>query len=281
MITQTSSINVPLFADYKTFPKDVPAFCQIYVQKHNPDNLLHYHNCIEIGLCLEGSGTQLIGTQLYPFKENTVSVIQPDCIHDAHIPVKINEKGSVWKYLFVNPEDVGIPCDDFGGFLTDYDELVPLFHLMYNELEQKPLNYQAAFQALLSCFFIYAQRAAPSSEQVIPHRLPMELAKALQLIHSSYSEPLSVSGIAKQCNLSDSSLNRMFQAHFHISPLTYLHNVRLAAAEHLLQSTNLSVLTVATSVGYNSLSSFNRAFQKKYRMSPRAMRQNGNTCKQT
>jgi len=48
----------------------------------------------------------------------------------------------------------------------------------------------------------------------------------------------------------------------------------------LLQSTNLSVLTVATSVGYNSLSSFNRAFQKKYRMTPRAMRQNGNACKQ-
>jgi len=270
---QYSSKDVSLLAEFKTLPKDFSASCQEYIQIYRPDNELHYHNCLEIGLCLEGSGTQMIANQIYAVKKDSIFVIPANCIHDSHIPMKINEKGSVWQYIFVDLEKIGVTYENFVGFSVDDSELVPLFHLMYHELEQKPHNYQSAFLSLLSCFLIYAKRIAPSNLNLDSQELPSELTHALHSIHSSYDQPFSISKLAKECNVSSSSLNRMFQAHFNASPLTYLHRVRLAAAEHMIKNTNVPILTISSSVGFTSLSSFNRAFKKRYNMSPRDMRQ--------
>lgn len=272
---QYSSNDCPLFADYKTLPQDIPASCQVYEQTYQPDNALHYHDCIEIGLCLEGSGTQMIGNQFYYFQQNSVSVIAANCIHDSHIPMKIDEKGSVWKYIFVNPKKAGISQEDPGSFITDSPQLVSLFSLLYDEIAQKPLYYSTAFEALLSAFLVYARRITPSGPSVSSFDLPAGLATALQIIHSSYSAPFSISRLAKESNVSGSSLNRMFRSYFHTTPLSYVHNVRLAAAEHMLLHTKLPILEIASNVGFASLSAFNRAFRKQYQTSPRAFRQSG------
>lgn len=85
-------------------------------------------------------------------QKNSITVIPVNCVHASHIPMKIGEKGSVWKFIFVSPEKEGISYEDFCGFLTDNSELITLFHLMYNELEHKPHNYKVVFQSLLSIF---------------------------------------------------------------------------------------------------------------------------------
>ena len=79
---QYSSNLLPLSLEYKTLPKDFPAICQPYVQEYQPNNELHYHNCLEIGFCVEGNGTEMRGNQIYSFKNNNISVIQSNCIHE-------------------------------------------------------------------------------------------------------------------------------------------------------------------------------------------------------
>lgn len=265
--------NHIIFNKYALPSTDFPVFYQDWVQEYQAQNILHYHDCLEIGLCTEGMGTEMIGNQVYPFSSNCISVIPAYCIHDSQIPMKIYEKGSVWKFIFVSPEAFGISVRDFGGFLTDNAQLVSLFHLMYQELSQKPYNYKEAFRSLLTCFLLHVDRFIPPEDYNKSLPLPPELNSIMQYIHSSYHESISVSILAQKYHMSVSSLSRLFKRYLNVSPLTYIQEIRLATAVNLVRNTNLSVLDISVAVGYDSLSSFNRAFRNKYHMSPRAMRQ--------
>ena len=61
----------------------------------------------------------------------------------------------------------------------------------------------------------------------------------------------------------------------HTSPLEYLYHVRVKAAINLLKTTELPITEVASRVGYQTLSSFNRHFRRIAGASPRDCRRGG------
>ena len=68
-----------------------------------PSKRLHFHNCLEIGLCESDSGTMEFMDQNYPFKAGDVTVIASDIAHTTY-----SKKGttSKWSYLFVDIEEL-------------------------------------------------------------------------------------------------------------------------------------------------------------------------------
>lgn len=54
---------------------------------------------------------------------------------------------------------------------------------------------------------------------------------------------------------------------------TYLEQVRMTQAKHLLETTNIKIADLYVAVGYNNLTSFRRAFKKKYGVAPNALRE--------
>jgi AraC-like DNA-binding protein len=58
-------------------------------------------------------------------------------------------------------------------------------------------------------------------------------------------------------------------------PLTYLARWRLQLAARMLQTTREAVLQVASEVGYDSESAFNRAFKREFGMPPGQFRRSG------
>ena len=54
---------------------------------------------------------------------------------------------------------------------------------------------------------------------------------------------------------------------------TYLEQVRMTQAKHLLETTNIKITDLYVAVGYNNLTSFRRAFKKKYGVAPNALRE--------
>ena len=269
------SSDVPILTDYKDFSYGFPAITMSWVHKYQPNKELHYHNCLEIGYVVEGSGEEMIGNQLYSFEKNSLSVIQQGCIHDSHINLKsVEESGSTWKFIFASPEELGISYEDFGGYITKDANMLALFHMMYDELENKSKEYEKTFFSLLSCFLIYAKRMAPQNTSASVLSFPYEIAKAIQKIHSFSSESLSIPQLAAECNMSVSSFTRAFRHYFGISPLTYIHDIRLSAAQHMIQNTDMPIESISAAVGFNTLSSFNRLYKKKYNISPSGMRKN-------
>ena len=256
------------------FNSEFPEHHLTYVQDDRPYSMLHYHNCIEIGYCISGKGTMVINNIVSPFEEGTITVLNEGCIHDSHILSQtIGEAKSVWKYIFIRPELVGVNVSvEFAGFASNEKKLSNLFDMMYDELENAELNYRQIFSNLLSAFLRYVERIVPKNNAVTPSTLSPEMATAISNIHANYNSPLKLEDMAHTCNMSVSSFCRVFKSYFNTSPIAYLNNLRLTVARQLLETTTTPILEISSFVGYTTLSSFNRLFIKKYGCTPRDVR---------
>ena len=108
--------NLPIIYQERMFSGDFRASCETYTQVYQAENMLHYHNCFEIGRCVSGNGVQFIGSDVYSFTPNIVSIVQKDCIHDSHIIMfDPNETPSVWQYIFVDL-DALVPANRWVAF---------------------------------------------------------------------------------------------------------------------------------------------------------------------
>src|ERR1700729_1090853 len=85
-------------------------------------------------------------------------------------------------------------------------------------------------------------------------------------------ETARMGGVARHVGLSERSLRRRFEAGLGMSWRNYGIQARLLRAMALLAEPGPSVLEVANAVGFESLSSFNRAFRARTGVTPSAYR---------
>lgn len=270
---QIRSNSTALVADPKVLPADYPALPLRYVQPQSAEPELHYHDCLELGLCVAGSGVEMIGSRTYFFSSGSLSVIPAGCVHDAHIPMQQRGMASRWQFIFVDLRALSLNMPLDTGFLTDSAPLLSLFQLLFDELERHASGWQDAFRGLLSAFLVLAQRIAPSDIPLVSASLSPEMSRVLRHIALCYAEPITVEQLARLCSMSVSSFTRQFRRTFGVPPLTFVHRMRLTVAAHLLTTTEQSVLDIAQEVGFATLSSFNRLFSRTYGCPPRAFRQ--------
>jgi PAS domain S-box-containing protein len=93
-------------------------------------------------------------------------------------------------------------------------------------------------------------------------------APVLETILSRYAQPLSVADLAKITTLSTSQFSRKFKKKFHTTPRSYLTNVRMNAACHLLVSTALPLSEIALQTGFYDQSHLSNQFTRQRGMSP-------------
>lgn len=97
-------------------------------------------------------------------------------------------------------------------------------------------------------------------------RTKIEFAK--NYIIRNYSSNLTVQGVADAVFLERKYFSRLFKFATGQTPQQYIQNVRMSQALKLLTTTTLSVSSIATAVGYDSVASFSKAFKRCYSMSP-------------
>lgn len=81
--------------------------------------------------------------------------------------------------------------------------------------------------------------------------------------------PLQLDSVAQRYGLSGRTLLRLFKDQLGMTFGNYLRVARIVRAIELQADPNVSVTGVAYEVGYNSLSSFSRAFQQLTGGNPR------------
>lgn len=91
---------------------------------------------------------------------------------------------------------------------------------------------------------------------------------AAQKLCLNLESPPSLSRLASSVGLSPAKLNRGFHQVFGTTAFGYLRKNRLARAKILLEQDRLNVTETAFAVGYNSLSSFARAFFAQHGCNP-------------
>lgn len=100
-------------------------------------------------------------------------------------------------------------------------------------------------------------------------------SKAIEYIESNLDKEISYDEIAKYTCCSTYYFQRIFAYIAGISVSEYIRRRRMTQAGFDLQRTNLKVLDIALKYGYNSPTSFNRAFQSVHGIPPIAAKENG------
>lgn len=93
-------------------------------------------------------------------------------------------------------------------------------------------------------------------------------------IDEHYGDPsLCLSRISDLFHISESYFSFLFKKTVGVNFSTYLEQIRMTQAKHLLETTNIKITDLYVAVGYNNLTSFRRAFKKKYGVAPNAIRE--------
>lgn len=95
-----------------------------------------------------------------------------------------------------------------------------------------------------------------------------QVGAALRLMHGRPAAPWTLEHLARDVGMSRSAFAERFTTYVGIAPMQYLARWRLQVASRMLQSGSLSVAQVASAVGYQSESAFNRAFKREVGEAP-------------
>jgi AraC-like DNA-binding protein len=95
-----------------------------------------------------------------------------------------------------------------------------------------------------------------------------QISKALQRMHTGYSDSLDVETLARESGMSVSTFHHNFKAVTSSSPLQYLKAIRLHQARLLMVNDGLGAGVAAGRVGYESPSQFSREFKRFFGKTP-------------
>ena len=246
---------------------------------------LHVHDALEIGCCLEGSGTFYVGAKVLSFQAGDVTVITDREYHRCRSSPGTTSR---WAWFFLQPARLIVPRaapslawepERFSGprfenVLTE--KAFPSIAVLVRQIIQEARESDGATPQNLRCLFVllinelHRRFEKPRrSGKVRPMDSPARLASALELITSRFQDPLTVPLMAKACGMSVRSFEGHFDRLMGQSPRAYLIRCRVQAAATLLRTTERTIAEVAYECGFGTLSSFNRAFQRYMGRTPR------------
>lgn len=87
-------------------------------------------------------------------------------------------------------------------------------------------------------------------------------------------QSLCLNKISDEFNISESYFSHMFKENMNVNFSVYLEDLRLTEAARLIQEGNVPLSDVYLEVGYNNVTSFRRAFKKKFGVTPSALTSN-------
>ena len=254
-----------------------------------PQVALHWHQSMELVFVKQGTGLVQVGSVSYPAHGGDIFVFAPGTLHGLR-----QAQGQRMEY-----ENIIFELELLGGA----EDLCAEKYLLPIQSGRLPLPVR-----LTSNDLCYLQAAAclreledanraklPGYELLVKGALlrflalllaqgktlpPVETADTrrlktvLQWLSAHYAEPLRVADAAGVCSCSASHFMRWFRQMTGQSFVAFLNEYRLNAAAEALQTTDETVLTIASRCGFENLSYFNRAFKAHFGMTPREYRKN-------
>ena len=251
-------------------------------------NRLHFHNCLEIGICHTDSGILVFEGERLSYRAGDVTYIPR---HLVHTTCSTRGERSRWSYLFVDLEKL---LDDMlpetsSSKKRSTPSLPQTYHLMgkeqnprmhflvttiIEEIKACRSNYEAVVKSLFHVLYIEMLRLEAATRGVRDEqpKNTFVLKPALEYIREHYAQPITMNALAEMCHLSETHFRRQFVSIMGTSPLNFLNATRISQACALLITSDMPILAIAEEVGFVSISSFNRCFLQTMGVSPKVYR---------
>jgi len=250
----------------------------------------HYHEFDKLILLLHGKVTYVVEGVTYFLQPWDILLVRHDLIHRPIIdPSEPYERVVVWlgQEWVRQRSDPGEPLDACFETVRERG-----FHLLRTAPDRRGAylgTIQQLEEALRSREFGAGRLADTLCQQLLiavnrdlladhtaaeardSYRVDQKMEEVLRYISAHLEEPLSVETLARQFYISRYYLMHRFKAVTGYTVHQYISQKRLLRAGELIRA-GVPVMKAAEQAGFSEYSTFLRAFQNTYHMSPRAFR---------
>lgn len=245
---------------------------------------LHFHKCLEIGVCTAGTGNCIIDNRLYRYNKDDIQIVLPYQPHLANGDTK-NCGRWIWfsydPYKLTSSDDIGNRIAtiiekqvNFSGVFSpdEYPELAAIIDKCIAEtLNSKGLSQLYALLLVQQLILEMSRIDCEFKNNIIPRRRSFDkMLPALTHISEnlSNSKELTLEILANKCFVSTATLRRYFYEFTDMSPQQFIAQARINHSQYLLSNTNKSITEISDDVGFESISCFTHAFKRHCGVSP-------------
>ena len=221
----------------------------------------------------EGKGSLKIGDDETPLKEGMCFVLYKDTPYEYY-----PDKSHPWKYDWIDfsGENVELLLSECGfsqekpyrSYRTDKYFLGELNRL-YEIHDVRPYNHicvAAQFFKLLS-ELIYRNKETKSQPKTVTARF-FRVRDCIVYINCNFRLDLTLADIAKANSISVSYLTSSWSKEIGMSPIEYMHAMRISEACRYLKNSTQKIKDIAQNVGYTDEKYFSRVFKKHKGVTP-------------
>lgn len=236
----------------------------------------YYHSEMEFHLVCQGSCRYFIGNVNYQLQSNSLAIIHKNEVHSY---IGTSGLRSKKMSLIFSPKLLAnrLAALEIVNNLnsTHYIKLsakqAGMVELIIQEIAEecrlKEPYWQSIVKDSIEKFLIILSRAQLNTDEMPMEENPL-IQDILGYLDETFAEKISQSDVADRFGLSSSSLSRMFKRYVGMGFQRYLMHRRIIEAKQMLENTDLKILSVATAVGFDDLSTFNRDFKLLTGISP-------------
>jgi AraC-like DNA-binding protein len=140
---------------------------------------------------------------------------------------------------------------------------------------QVPVFSRPRYEAMVHLLQIFAEQLSFYASQIVirlDEREPYRVRVARTFISSHRADNIDLADVARATHVSTFYLCKIFKKATGLTFVEYRNRLRIESAKKLLLNPNLTVSEVAYSVGFQSLTQFNRLFRRVVGMAPTGFR---------
>ena len=228
----------------------------------------HIHEDMELVFVKKGGGVAYCDGTKYELEEQSFFWVFPNQVHhysecvEGEYIVLILKTSDLLGYGNVFQE--GVPFSAHWKIESQNEEHIDtLIETVLNEFEKEGQN--TIVEAYLTVLFGKLLKHFPIEKTKTANDT---LSQILQYCAMNYKENISVEEVADKLNISRSSVSHLFHALLAMNFCDYINSLRLSDAVKLLKNSENTITEVAYMSGFSTIRTFNRAFLKRYGVSP-------------
>lgn len=251
---------------------------------------LHWHDELELIYIKKGTGTITVDFTPHKVSAGTIALILPGQLHSIE---QYEQESMEYENIIFHPSmliskkadtsNTDLLSPLFSGALAvpllytpdspHYTEIAACVDANDDISRTNPAGYQLFIKSqLFMLFFILTNKCGISERPKKDYKSLEKMKLILKYVENHYMDKITIEEIANEVGLSQSHFMKYFKNTMGTSFIDYLNEYRLTMASRLLLSSDSSILAIASEVGYENLSYFNRTFKKRFQMTPREYR---------
>jgi YesN/AraC family two-component response regulator len=242
----------------------------------------HSHANLEINFVKKGTCKMKFDDEMVKFQPNDCMIIFPDINHYFFVDSQPAELVQLEFRMDIFPDlKPDHQMEEHLVFLqnvlthsqrflkiSNHKSLMTLIEQIVGELNQKRENYALLIRIYYSELFLIISRYLTETLKYTKEPQNEILNKAIRVIHSGFTEDITIENIAVRCGISARYLRKLFDKEIGFSPVEYITLLRINKSKELLHNLSFSLKEIAFSVGFDNQHYFSKRFKHSTGFSP-------------